>query len=285
MSYALILSSYVAASRVGGMAQALALARLGFEPVLAPTVLFGRHPGLGPPGGGAVDPALFRGVLAGIAARDLGPRITLAITGYFAHPDQVRAAAEALDALRADGPVLVLVDPVLGDEGKGLYVKPEVAAALAAELLPRADLITPNLWELGHLNGHPVETEDQAVAAARALSARVAGGRVVVTSAPAGPGRTGVLDVSGAGVWRFSHGRVTHAPHGVGDLFSALLGGALTDPAGPVDGETAVRRAVGGVADALDAALARGRDDLELVAADPDLRAPLAPVMVETLGA
>jgi hypothetical protein len=51
-----------------------------------------------------------------------------------------------------------------------------------------------------------------------------------------------------------------------------------------VAGQSAVRRAVGGVADALDAAVAHGRDDLEMAGADTDLRAPLAPVMVETLG-
>jgi pyridoxine kinase len=285
MSHALILSSHVAASRVGGTAQAIVLARLGFEPVLVPTVLFGRHPGLGPPGGGAVDPEVFSGMLEGVAARGLASRTGLVITGYFVHPQQVLAAAEALDALRAaSGKPLVLVDPVLGDDGKGLYVKPGVAEAVAAELLPRADLITPNLWELGHLTGLPVDSHDAALAAATVLRQRLAGRRVVVTSAPAEAGRATVLDVSDAGVWRFSHGRVARAPNGVGDLFAALLGGALADPSGPLAGEGAVRRAVGGVADALDAAVAHGRDDLEMAGADVDLRAPLAPVIVETLG-
>ena len=283
MPHALILSSYVATSRVGGMAQAIALTRMGIAPILAPTVLFGRHPGLGPPGGGAVDPALFRGVLAGIAARGLGPRIRLVITGYFAHPDQVLAAAETLDALPSDRRPLVLVDPVLGDEGKGLYGKPEVALAVAEHLLPRADLITPNLWELGHLAGRAVETEDEALSAAQALRPRLPGRRVLVTSSPAAPGRACVLDVSDAGVWRFSHGRVSQAPNGVGDLFAALLGAALVDPVSPVSGETAVRRAVAGVADALDAAIARGQEDLELAEDDIDPRAPLAPVSLEVL--
>ena len=71
MARILILSSFVAASRVGGSAQALALARLGIEPVLAPTVLFGRHPGHGPPGGAAVAAEIFEGVLAGIEAQGL----------------------------------------------------------------------------------------------------------------------------------------------------------------------------------------------------------------------
>ena len=66
MPLALILSSHVAASRVGGSAQALALAPFGIDPVVVPTVLFGRHPGWGAPGGAAVGVApLERGVEGG----------------------------------------------------------------------------------------------------------------------------------------------------------------------------------------------------------------------------
>jgi pyridoxine kinase len=66
MPLALILSSHVAGSRVGGFPQALALAQWGIDPVLVPTVLFGRRPGRGsPPGGGPVEDALFRGCWTG----------------------------------------------------------------------------------------------------------------------------------------------------------------------------------------------------------------------------
>ena len=81
MPVALILSSYVAASRVGGMAQALALAALGIEPVVVPTVLFGRHPGRGAPGGGAVAIETFDDLLAGVEADGVFARADLVITG------------------------------------------------------------------------------------------------------------------------------------------------------------------------------------------------------------
>ena len=54
MPLALILSSHVAASRVGGSAQALALAQFKIDSIVVPTVLYGRHPGWGPPGGAPV---------------------------------------------------------------------------------------------------------------------------------------------------------------------------------------------------------------------------------------
>ena len=67
MAGVLILSSFVAASAVGGGAQAAALAALEIEAILVPTVLFGRHPGLGPPGGGAVAIEIVEGMLEGVA--------------------------------------------------------------------------------------------------------------------------------------------------------------------------------------------------------------------------
>ena len=68
MALALILSSHVAASRVGGFAQALALAQFKVDAVLAPTVLYGRHPGWGPPGGAEAPAEVFESVLDGIDA-------------------------------------------------------------------------------------------------------------------------------------------------------------------------------------------------------------------------
>src|SRR5579859_6709806 len=123
----LILSSFVASSPVGGGAQAVALAKLEVETVLAPTVLLGRHPGLGPPGGG-VDPSMFESVLAGIEANGVFAAAEAVICGYFADPAQVAAAARTIDAVKAARPsAMIVVDPIMGDSVGGLYVKPEVA--------------------------------------------------------------------------------------------------------------------------------------------------------------
>ena len=53
MPLALILSSHVAGSRVGGSAQAAALVQFKVDSFVVPTVLYGRHPGWGAPGGAA----------------------------------------------------------------------------------------------------------------------------------------------------------------------------------------------------------------------------------------
>jgi len=258
MAVALILSSYVAASRVGGMAQALALAALGIEPVLAPTVLFGRHPGRGAPGGGAVSDEMFEGLLAGIEADGVLARTDLVITGYFASPGQVQAATRAIDAVRAGGRARIIVDPIMGDGGR-LYVAEAVADAVTRDLVPRADVVAPNAWEMERLSGIAIDDPPAAAEAARAL-----GKPVLVSSVPCGEA-IGVVYADPSGAWLASHARAKSAPNGTGDLLTALFAAALIEGLTP---DRALARAVGAVAEAV----AAGRDELPIVATGARLR-------------
>jgi pyridoxine kinase len=233
----LIISSFVAASPVGGGAQVAALAKLDAIAVLAPTVLFGRRPGLGPPGGGPVSSEVFAGLLGGIEAAGSFDRLQAVITGYFASVDQIEIAAGAVDRARTLSPdVQVVVDPIMGDADTGLYVSPAVAAGLAAHLVPRADLLAPNAWELQRLTGCVVADAASALAASRE-----AGRPVLVSSVPAGRGRTGVLWTDGAEAWFATHRKAQSARRGTGDLLTALFTAALIDGAAGADAlETAV---------------------------------------------
>jgi len=154
MSVALILSSFVAASRIGGGAQQYVLAAHRIDPVLAPTVLFGRSPALGSKGD-VTEPHVLRRMLADIEADAIFGEVDLVITGHFSLTEQVEIATGLIERVRAQAvrPPIVLVDPIMGDTPDGLYVKPEVADAVAERLVPLADWITPNLWELGKLSG------------------------------------------------------------------------------------------------------------------------------------
>ncbi len=236
MSGVLILSSHVASSEVGGGYQRAVLGALEIESILVPTVLFGRHPGLGPPGGGATPLAIFEGMLEGVAADGALGRVEAVIAGYFADPGQVLAAARTIDAVRAASPnALILVDPILGDDPKGLYVKPAVAEAIAAELTPRADILTPNAWELAYLTDLPVASPAEALAAARTL-----GKPALVSSLTVGRS-IGVLWAGPREAWLASHKRAPFAPNGTGDLLTCLFLAAVLGGAAEPDAlETAV---------------------------------------------
>ena len=231
MANALIMSSHVAASRVGGGVQAMALAAFRIDTILIPTVLFGRHPGWGAPGGALVPVEAFEGMLDGVEANGLFSQVDLVITGYFASAAQVRAAARVIDAVRAAPRTgedekkkpLIIVDPVMGDAGKGLYVDAEVANAIASELVHRADIVAPNCWELERLSHTQIKDPAAAVSAAHVLNKPV-----LVSSVPRGP-EIGVIYADRRQAWLAAHIKAPNCPNGAGDLLTALFAASLLD--------------------------------------------------------
>ncbi len=281
MPLALILSSFVAASRIGGAAQQYVLAAHKIDPVLAPTVMFGRTPARG--GRGEVtSPDVFRRMLGDIEADALFGMVDLIITGHFSDPEQIEIAAGVIERVRTaerrdawGARPLVLVDPVLGDAPNGLYVKYEVAQAVEERLVPLADWITPNLWELAFLADTQIETAVQARDAVRAL-----GKPALITSAPARDGEIGLLYVDKEEAVLFAHPRRERAPNGTGDLVTASFGAGLVEGKDPRD---AAERTARAVAETLLVAQAWKSVELPIVALADRIVNPKAEVRIETL--
>lgn len=276
MPTALILSSFVAADRIGGAAQQYVLAAHRIDPVLAPTVMFGRSPAKG--GAGEVTaPPVLRRMLADIEADAVFGEVDLVITGHFSAEAQVEIAADVLERVRATSlrRPAVIVDPIMGDTPKGLYVKPEVAAAVADRLAPLADWITPNLFELGRLAGREVTDAASAIAAARGI-----GRPALVTSVPAREGEIGILFVDATQAVLFAHPMLPQAPNGTGDLVTASFGAGLVEGRDPL---AAAERAARAVAEAVAAVKTWRTLDLPLVAIADRLVNPAAAVRMERL--
>jgi len=280
MPLALILSSHVAGSQVGATAQASALAPFGVDAMVVPTVLFGRHPGWGAPGGAATPIEIFEGMLQGIEANGLFGLVDLVITGYFASADQVRAAARAIDAVRAaprkgafSPAPTVIVDPTMGDEGKGLYVPESTAQAIVADLIPRADVVACNAWELQWLTQADARDPMSALRAARRL-----GKTVLVSSVRRGEEIGAVL--AGDEAWLALHAEADRAPNGAGDLLTALYAAALVEGQTPAHG---LARAVGGVAETVAAAKLWNAPELPIVAMGARIKQTSPSVRIERL--
>ena len=260
MSVVLIIGSHVASSRVGGTLAALtfALSPFEIEPIHVPTTLLGRHPGLGAPGGGAVPDALFSGMLEGIAAAGHFAGIDAVLTNYFASSAQIEIAGRAIDAIKAANPnAVILVDPVMGDAPGGLYVKQEVAGAIVSVLLPRADYLTPNVWELGAISGLPTNTVTQIRFAAQTL------GKPTLVTSMRHEGKIGGLMVDGRAASLALHDLEVSTIKGTGDALATfflghLLGGDLSS--------IAMAKALGGVALLVHDSVAWGTSDLPIIA-------------------
>ena len=213
---ALVISSFVSASRVGATASAFCLRRLGVETLVLPTVLLGRHPGWGQPGGGPVDIAQLEAMWDGIKAQEL--HMDAVLTGYMASPAQAKLAASIIKDVKHKNPsAKILIDPVMGDHGR-LYIDEATAHAILEHLLPLADICTPNLWELGYLTGQDIQDVESAVSAASSLPCDI-----LITSVPFGPD-IGVVYHSGDGASAaVSHARFVDVPHGGGDALAGTF--------------------------------------------------------------
>ena len=122
-------------------------------------------------------------------------------------------------------------DIMLGDTPKGIYIAEEAAKALRDRLVPLAYILTPNAFELSWLTGQATQTVRATFDAARALAARASAVKVLVTSAPFAETQTGVLSVAQSGARAFQATRAPEdrsVPHGVGDVFSALIAAGLS---------------------------------------------------------
>ncbi|MGN6103041.1 MAG: pyridoxal kinase [Devosia sp.] len=222
------IQSEVIYGHVGNAAARFALQRLGHEVWGVPTVLLtshAAHPGVT---GEATSPALLGKLFAGLEAQGRLREADAIVSGYLGSPEQAALVAALVSRAKAANPkLLYCLDPAFGDDGR-IYARPGVAEAMGKTLLPLADLVTPNAFELSVLAGRPVADAESAALAADLLQRPL----VVAKSVPV-EGRIGTLTTINGHVWVAATPIVPHAPRGAGDLFAALffgryLKGALT---------------------------------------------------------
>ncbi len=261
----LSIQSEVVRGHVGNSGARFALQRLGLDVWAVPTVLLSNHPGHGRFRGETTSAAAIAALIDGLDAHGWLARCDGVISGYLGAADQARAVADAVRRVKAQNPRAVyLCDPVFGDDD-GAYARPGVAEAMARELVPLADIVTPNRFELQSLTSKKIETAADAVAAARAL----AKAETVVTSVSFGLERIGTVAVASDGAWAVSAPRIASVPNGSGDLLAALYLAARIAGRDVAAALSTACSAVDGVLRA-----SAGADELRLVAAQAELVQP-----------
>jgi pyridoxine kinase len=244
---------------VGNGAARFALQRHGFEVLAVPTVLLSNHPGHGRARGETVPAARVKDLVQGLA--DLGrlKHVAAVLTGYLGEAAHAGVAAEAVEHVKAANPAAIFMcDPVFGDDG-GAYAKPGVAEAIARDLVPVADIVAPNVFELKSLAARQVHDAATAITAAKSLGRP----ETVVTSVPNGADGIGAVAIQGPNAWCWSGPRMPPPPHGTGDLLSALYLAWRCKGFGPPD---ALARATSAVHKMSAASISEGLDELPLIA-------------------
>ncbi len=198
------------------------------------TVVLSNHPGHGLFRGSARPAADLTALLDGLDELGRLSACDAIFSGYLGRTETAAVVADAVRRVKAVRPdALYICDPVMGDQAEGLYVDATVAAAIADDLVPLADIILPNVFELARLTGGDVRDIEVDVAmaemAARQLSIDI-GVAVLVTGLIDGDECHNVL-VDGPRTWTSSMPMVTSNVKGTGDLFAAVLAARCLDGA------------------------------------------------------
>ena len=183
MTTILSIQSSVAFGHVGNSAATFPLMRLGVEVWPVITVHFSNHTGYGAWRGPMLSPQDVAEVVTGIDERGVLGRVDAVLSGYQGAAEMGAQVLAAVDLVKQRNPqAIYCCDPVIGDVGRGIYVRPGIPEFMRDQVVPKADLVTPNHFELDFLTGRTTTTLDEVLAAAAQL--RAAGPRLVlVTSA------------------------------------------------------------------------------------------------------
>lgn len=265
----LTLQSGVAYGHVGNSGAAFALQRLGRDVVRIDTVRFSNHPAHGGFSGGPAPAAEIDAQIEGLAARGLLADIGCVMSGYLGTAENAAAVGRAVDAVRKVRPdVVYSLDPVMGDRPAGRFVAEDIPPAIIDGLAPKADVVTPNIFELEALTGLTIGDATDAVAAARKLAAD--GKTVFATGLRVGDG-VQTIAVSGAGAWSVTTPFSAAPAYGAGDAFAAVLQARLLAGAAPPE---ALSHAASAIYAVLQATEASGGRELALIPAQASLAAP-----------
>lgn len=222
----LSIQSHVAFGHVGNSSAVFPMQRLGCEVWPIHTVQFSNHTGYGAWKGRVFDGPMVEEIFEGIADRGVLPTCDGVLSGYMGSPDIGAAILSAVARVRAaNADALYCCDPVIGDVGRGVFVRPGIPELMRDKVVPAADVITPNQFELEYLSGREIRTLDdakQAVAAVQEAGPRV----VLVTSLHTSDTPADAIDMlagEGGRFFRMRTPKLSVNVNGAGDAVAALF--------------------------------------------------------------
>ena len=222
----LSIQSSVAFGHVGNSAAVFPLQRLGHEVWPVNTVHVSNHTGYGAWRGPLLPAADVREVVTGIEERGALPEVAVVLSGYQGGEDIGEVILEAVAKVKAANPAATYTcDPVMGNARSGCFVHPAIPVLLRDRVVPHADLITPNQFELGYLTGTEPDTLESTLRSVE-LARDMGPTSVLVTSVerPDRPdGTIEMLAVTPEGAWIVQTPMLPMKANGSGDVTSALF--------------------------------------------------------------
>ncbi len=276
----LSIQSSVAYGHAGNSAAVFPLQRLGVEvwPVL--TVHFSNNTSYGETRGPLLRAEDIAEVVHGIEDRGVLGTCDAVLSGYQGAEEVGAVVLDAVARVKSLNPEAVYCcDPVMGDVGRGFFVRPGIPDFMRDRVVPTADIVTPNHFELDFLTGHESRTPAEVLEAADRLRA-MGPSTVLVTSVvhdDAPEDTLEMLAVSPDGAWSVSTPLLPITSTGTGDVTAAVFLARLLETGSPA---TALAHTASSVFGILETTVRLGRREIALVAAqdviaDPPLQFPV----------
>lgn len=261
----LSIQSAVAYGHVGNSAAVFPLQRIGVEVLPVYTVNFSNHTGYGAWRGPLIAPSDVADVISGVEERGQFPHIDAVLSGYQGSEGIAEVIVDAVGRVKTANPAAIYAcDPVMGNAASGCFVAPGIPELLRDRVVPAADLITPNQFELGSLTGSSPATLAETLDAVDAV--RAAGpGVVLVTSVQRPDREEGTIEslaVDAHGAWLVQTPLLPMKANGSGDVTAALF---TAHYLARRDAADALARTVSSVFDLLQSTHAAGDRELRLV--------------------
>jgi pyridoxine kinase len=229
------------------------------------TVNFSNHTGYGAWKGPLIAPDDVRAVLHGVEERGVFPHIDVVLSGYQGSAGIADVVIDTVARVKAANPSAIYsCDPVMGNAKSGCFVAPEIPVLLRERVVPVADVITPNQFELGYLTGTEPDTIESTLASVDA--ARAMGPRTVLVTSVERPDRDPdtieMMVVDDAGAWIVQTPLLPMKANGSGDVTAALFTAHHRETG---DAALALARTASSVYDLLESTHASGERELQLV--------------------
>jgi pyridoxine kinase len=276
----LSIQSWVTHGHVGNAAAVFVLQRLGLEVSAIHTVQFSNHTGYGAWTGQVYAPESISELVDGIQAQGMLETFDAILSGYMGGAGTVEQVVNTVRRVRELNPkAIYCCDPVMGDVGRGVFVRPQIPEIMASLAVPAADILTPNQFELELLIGLSIKTLEDALGAARALREKLSpkGPRILIvtslTREDAPPNVIEVLAVTDAGAYLVATPLIALEPprNGTGDTITALFLGHYLNTR---DVKKSLERAVNGLYRLLEITHEKGTREIQLVLAQDELLNP-----------
>ncbi len=270
----LSIQSSVAFGHVGNSAAVFPLQRLGIEAWAVNTVHFSNHTGYGEWRGPLLSPDDLRAVIQGVEERGALERVAAVLSGYQGAEDVGAVVLETVARVKELNPSAVYCcDPVMGDVGRGMFVRPGIPEMMRDHVVPAADVITPNHFELDFLSDRETRTVADVLDAVDGV--RSSGpATVLVTSVltdETPEGSVDVVAVSDEGAWCCRTPLLPITPNGCGDVTAAVFLAHLLRTG---SAETALQRVTSTVFAILEKTIEAGTREIQLVAAQDAIADP-----------